>query len=314
MTDEVRSVQDRAGPAHVLVASALTGFLQAMDDNLPGVLTDADPEHLHDFRVGVRRTRTTLKLGRPALPEALSSRWEPEFRWLSELTAPVRDLDVLQGHLGALREQLVASDAADLAVVDQHLRRRRSDERQTLMDGLRSVRCARLRAGWGETLVELEAAPPDAWEGQLIAGDLADRSITRAAHRVVRGGSRLTADAPAIDLHRLRRRCRDLRYALAAFAPVLDRGPRKKAIADLKGLQRVLGRVQDTEVQRSALRAIADELAPEEASAGTALALGELIGLLDADQDRARADFDDAFARLTRTGSRRRLKRLGGKE
>ena len=43
-------------------------FLSAMRDNLPGLLDDVDTEFLHDFRVAVRRTRSTLKLGRPVLP------------------------------------------------------------------------------------------------------------------------------------------------------------------------------------------------------------------------------------------------------
>ena len=36
-----------------------------MNENLPGLLADVDTEFLHDFRVAVRRTRSTLKLGRP---------------------------------------------------------------------------------------------------------------------------------------------------------------------------------------------------------------------------------------------------------
>ena len=58
---------DRSAPAPVLLAAALSGFLLAMRENLPGLLDDVDTEFLHDFRVAVRRTRATLKLGRPAL-------------------------------------------------------------------------------------------------------------------------------------------------------------------------------------------------------------------------------------------------------
>ena len=40
------------------------------------------------------------------------------------------------------------------------------------------------------------------------------------------------------------------------------------------------------------------------------LAMGELIGHLDADQDKARAEFDVAFARLERTTSGQLMHRL----
>jgi len=56
---------DRAVPASVLLTKALSDNLATMCENLPGLLDDVDTEFLHDFRVAVRRTRATLKLGRP---------------------------------------------------------------------------------------------------------------------------------------------------------------------------------------------------------------------------------------------------------
>ena len=113
-------------PAAELLAQALGGFLQAMNENLPGLLADVDTEFLHDFRVAVRRTRATLKLGRTALPAEMRSRWEPEFKWLGDLTTPVRDLDVYELDLPTMGGWLVAADAADLAALATHLRSRRS--------------------------------------------------------------------------------------------------------------------------------------------------------------------------------------------
>ena len=64
---------------------------------------------------------------------------------------------------------------------------------------------------------------------------------------------------------------------------------RKRAVADLKGLQDVLGRFQDSEVQRQSLRGFAEEMMADGAPAEAMLAMGELIGHLDAEQDRAAA-------------------------
>jgi len=90
--------------------------------------------------------------------------------------------------------------------------------------------------------------------GQLSAGRLADQSISRAYRRVARDGGLIGADSPAADLHELRKRCKELRYALDVFAPLVNPAARKRAVTDLKGLQDVLGRFQDSEVQRLALR------------------------------------------------------------
>lgn len=304
---------DRAGPASELLTRALSDFVAAMRENLPGLLEDVDTEFLHDFRVAVRRTRATLKLGRPALPEVMRSRWEPAFKGLGDVTTPLRDLDVYELDLPSMRGWLVAADPADLEPLVTHLRRRRTAERRTLVRRLRSVIFGRLLPEWEVELARLGDTSDDGDQERLSAGQLADRSISRAYQRVARGGVAITGDSPAEDLHELRKRCKELRYALEVFAPVLAKGPRKRAVDDLKDLQDVLGRFQDSEVQRQALRGFAEEMVADGTSAGAVLAMGELIGHLDAEQDRARREFDGAFARFARPSSQAMMHRLGGR-
>jgi CHAD domain-containing protein len=146
----------------------------------------------------------------------------------------------------------------------------------------------------------------------LTAGQLADRGIAQAYGRVARGGAAITGDSPAEDLHSLRKRCKELRYALEVCTPVLPKGPRNRAVADLKDLQDVLGRFQDSEVQRDALRGFAEEMMADGTPSAAVLAMGELIGHLDAEQDRARREFDGAFAHFARPSSRQLMDRLGG--
>ena len=116
------SVADPESPARALLAAELTDFLQEVRDNLPGTIGDVDTEFLHDVRVAVRRTRSLLKLGRPALPAHVREVWEPQFKWLGDLTTPVRDLDVYQLGLPEMAGWLVAASAADLEPFRAHLR------------------------------------------------------------------------------------------------------------------------------------------------------------------------------------------------
>jgi len=312
---------DRVVPAAVLLSRVLSDFLVTMRVNLPGLLEDVDTEFLHDFRVGVRRTRATLKLGRPVLPEMMRSRWEPEFKWLGDLTTPVRDLDVYQLDLPTMAGWLVSARAADLEPLATHLQNRRTAERLVLLRGLRSARFRRLVSQWEEELALIRDTPvrvtPDQPGGvdpqHLSAGRLADLGISRAYRRVVRDGAAIGSDSPAGELHRLRKRCKELRYALDVFAPVIDKRARMRAAADLRGLQDVLGAFQDSEVQRHALHGFAEEMMAAGTPAGAVLAMGELIGHLDAEQDRARREFDVAFARFTRPSSIELMQRLKGR-
>jgi len=306
------SATDRAVPVRVLLAAALGGFLAAMRENLPGLLDDVDTEFLHDFRVAVRRTRATLKLGRPVLPEVMRSRWEPAFKWLGDLTTPVRDLDVYLLDMPRMSHWLVAAGRTDLDPLASHLRERRAVARRALVASLRSARFRRLVSQWDEELAGLVETPEDGEREHLSAGQWADRSISRSYWRVARGGAAIGADSPAEDLHGLRKRCKELRYALEVCAPVVASGPRKRAVADLKDLQDVLGRFQDCQVQRAAMRGFAEEMMAEGVSAGALLAMGELIGRLDVEQDRARREFDAAFARFERPSGLQLMHRLGG--
>jgi CHAD domain-containing protein len=306
------SVPDRSVPAALLLHAALTDFFATMGENLTGVLDDVDTEFLHDFRVSVRRTRATLKLGRPALGEVMRSRWEPAFKSLGDLTTPVRDLDVYQLALPAMGLWLVTADRADLNPLAAHLRRRRALEHRRLVRSLRSANFQHLRAQWGQELVTLGDTAQDTELEHVSAGWLADRSIARAHRRVARGGALIEADSPAEYLHGLRKRCKELRYALEVFAPLIDHAARKRAVADLKDLQDVLGRFQDCQVQRQAMRGFAEEMMAEGTTAGAVLAMGELIGHLDFEQGRARREFDAAFARFERPSSLKLIHRLGG--
>ena len=300
---------DRSAPATALLVAEWSAYLAAMRANLPGVLDDVDTEFLHDFRVAVRRTRSTLKLGRPALPEDVTDRWEPALKWLGDLTTPVRDLDVYELDLPVMAGWLVAADPADLQPFAVQLRRRRSAARRSLVRGLRSARFRSILSGWEDVLADLSRSPR-AQATRLTAGELADRSIGRAYRRVMRDGAAIKPGSPAEALHSLRKRCKELRYALELFAPVSDDAARKRAVADLKDLQDVLGRFQDADVQRQTLYGFAEEMRAAHAPTKALLAMGELVAHLDADQQRARDGFDRAFARFSRPAGRHRMRLL----
>jgi CHAD domain-containing protein len=306
------SVVDPASPARLLLATELADFLQEVRVNLPGTIGDVDTEFLHDIRVAVRRTRSLLKLGRPALPPHLRETWEPRFKWLGDLTTPVRDLDVYQLGLPEMTGWLLATSAADLGPFQAYLAGRRAVERRTLLRALRGARLRRLLDDWPIELTALADSARSANGAAWSARALARANLSRAHRRVVRGGTAISDSSPPEALHLLRKRCKELRYALEMFAPVLEGAQVAKAIKDLKMLQDVLGRFQDSEVQRTTLRGFAHEMAADRAPAEALLAMGELMGHLHAEQRRARAEFATVFASYIRPRGSRRMARLIG--
>jgi CHAD domain-containing protein len=292
-----------AMPARTAVATVLLRLLDIIEANIDGTVRDIDTEFLHDLRIAVRRTRAALKLAGDALPGDLAQRYAPEFRWLGQLTTPMRDLDVhLLGFAGSAAG-LVTASPEDLAPMRDSLIRYRAAERRRLARGLRSGRFTSLTTQWRATL-DKYAAPArkgaGGRAGQPPIADLAAARIQRAYRRLTRTGAAVTAASPEEDLHMVRKRGKELRYLLEFFAALHDPATHRSVVRELKQLQDCLGEIQDGHVQREAIRALATRMVAERAApAATLLAMGELAAQLDAAASAAREDFGTRFARFT---------------
>jgi CHAD domain-containing protein len=309
-------------PAGAAAAAILLRLLDTIDANVAGVLADTDTEFLHDLRVSVRRTRSALKLFGDAMGGLSAGElafFAAEFKWVGDLTTPTRDLDVHLLDFEETARGLAAAKPDDLEPFRAYLEQRRRKEFRALGRGLRSARFTGLASQWRARLAAVgqEAAAP-ARKGRSrsarsheTAGLLAMERTRATFTRVAKRGAAITPDSPAESLHDLRKRCKELRYALEFFAPLHDPACYAKVIADLKRLQDCLGEFQDTEVQIGEIRALAAAmLAAGEAPAVTLLAMGEITAGLAARQRAARADFERRFAAFADVEGQRRMSAL----
>jgi CHAD domain-containing protein len=291
--------------AAVAIAEMLAGFAAAIEDNVPGTIASIDTEFLHDLRVAVRRTRSILKLVGDVLPDKLAERFAPDFKWLGDLTTPVRDLDVYLLELDTMAARLTSADPGDLDPFRSYLVKHRAAERRRLVRGLRSKRFENLLSDWRAELNEV------AVEGGPTVALLARRRLRRAYRNAARRGARIDVDSPSDDVHALRKRCKELRYLLEVFKPVCDSAAHRALLKELKSLQDTLGDFQDGEVQREAIREFAaammeQGLAPPE----TVLAMGEMAAQLDAHQLKARAALAGRLQPFLADDNRARVKAL----
>ena len=91
--------------------------------------------------------------------------------------------------------------------------------------------------------------------------------------------------------HELRKKGKELRYLLELFGPQLFARRGRRAGRSLKGLQDVLGRHQDREVQIALLIALAEEVAALPRGPQALMAMGVLVDRLRADEAAARTEF-----------------------
>jgi CHAD domain-containing protein len=294
-------------PAPVAVANMLAQFAAVIDDNVAGTIAATDIEFLHDLRVAVRRTRSILKLAGDVLPANLAERFQPEFKWLGDLTTPVRDLDVYLVELDNMAAGLASADPRDLDPFRSFLVRHRSAERRRLVRGLRSQRFKQVMSDWRTELAKVAADS----HGGPTATSLARQRIERAFRKVMRRGKRIAADSPSEDVHELRKRCKELRYLLEVFRPLFADAQYRPLIKELKALQDTLGDFQDGEVQREAVREFAAVMMEQGAAPpATVLAMGELAAQLDAHQLNARGALVGVLRPFLANENRDRIKAL----
>jgi len=255
----------------------------------PGTRLGEDPEELHDMRVATRRLRAALDLFTEVLPTR-SRHFRGELGWLAGVLGDVRDLDVQLEVQAAMVKPGQEGVWADLTAL---LTRQRDAARTALLAALDSVRWERLVSGMsamvlqgpfrrsGATRLAAVVAVPD-----LICSRHA--AVVKAARRAKRSGE-------AADFHRLRIRCKRLRYSLEFGAELYD-GRTNRYTRQLTKLQNQLGLMQDAEV---AITRLAD-LATGDAnlSASTIFVMGGVAELHRQEMARLLRRLPDEVSRV----------------
>jgi CHAD domain-containing protein len=205
------------------VAALFSAALAQVEVNARGVARFADPEFLHQLRVGLRRLRTVQRAFR--LPGT-----KRRLRKFKPALAAARDWDVFCGWLENAR---VSPELKSLA------RRKRAAARRQAQHVLSSrafdqfLRCA------PRCVHETKASP-------LKALESFHRKALKKAQRIDWQDEE--------DRHALRIRIRRLRYACEFFAPFFPRTQYAAYLKRVKALQDLLGELNDIAVARRFLQ------------------------------------------------------------
>ncbi|MGH9089359.1 MAG: CHAD domain-containing protein [Acidimicrobiales bacterium] len=249
-----------------LAFAMLRTYLAALLAHEPGTRLGEDPEELHAMRVATRRLRAALDLFADAYP-ARAAGLRPELKWVAGALGAVRDLDVQLDHTADMGTRGGAGNDGDdggggggggesdvLADLRSLLVDERVAARRELLAALDSARWEQARS----SLVALATHGPNRRvpavrlpAAQVVGAMVADRH--RKAVRALRRARRTRAGP---DFHRLRIRCKRLRYSLELTAAVYGR-PAQRFAEKLAALQDALGLVQDDEAAQSRLQALA---------------------------------------------------------
>jgi len=240
-----------------------------------------DVEALHDFRVGIRRLRSTLRAYRPQLKKAASKKQRGALRDLQQATSKGRDLEVQLEWLEPQREELMHTHRVGFDWLVERLRAKKDAAYGKVRKSVprkfgkvqgslrRSLECMTIKVHL------LDESPQPTFAG-LLASQV--RSEVAEVLELMRD-VRTLEDAE--QAHQARIACKRLRYLLE---PVRKASPEARPLVrECKALQDLLGEIQDVAV-------LLDELgrAIQRAAGDRARHLHELA--LNADEQELRRE------------------------
>ncbi|XOF33737.1 MAG: CHAD domain-containing protein [Candidatus Electrothrix sp. YB6] len=274
-------------------------LLQTMQQNEQGIIDDLDSEFLHDFRVAIRRTRSGLDMIQNVLEPEISRRFKKEFRYLGQITGPVRDLDVYLLMEEDYRARLPEHLQKGLGYFFSQLAEQRSKEQKKLVRALSSSRYRTILRDWQDYLKQKDTAKNGKQKnGSTLPaiGTIADRIIRKRFERVLSDGRAIGPDSPDAKLHKLRIQGKKLRYGLEFFSSLYPKKEMKQLIRQLKTLQNNLGLFNDLSVQQDMLNSYLAGLKPGSGKAKEmSAAIGGLLTNLHHEQQQVRAEFEAVF-------------------
>ena len=246
--------------------------------NSDAAFEGADPEGVHQMRIGVRRMRSVFSVFRPVLPDDRTRALRDELRWLAGELGAVRDLDVFVGELLGPLTGLRVDDVA-LKRLREEAEELRDERRQVLRGVLHSGRLTKLllelglwiaRSGWREQGLSESSAmlfqPADAFADSVLA----------RLHRKAEKLGRAAAMGPPAARHELRITLKKLRYACEFFRSLYGARDARRYLRRLSRLQDVLGALNDVATAGRVLHELLGRVGPPDADS-----LARTVGFIE---------------------------------
>lgn len=288
--------------------------LDQIEWNIEGTIADIDTEFLHDLRVATRRSRALMNRLKNAFPISIYKRFSKELAWVSEITTPLRDMDVFMLDYPKYHASLRPGLRQSLMPFYDFLSAHHKTEQAILNKKLTSRRFEKFRTSWRACLQKPLPKRPSASLGPESIGKISDIRIWKTYRRLIKQGLLVTERSPPTDLHELRKTCKKLRYLLEFFSDLYSKKEIKEIIIDLKNFQENLGAFQDLDVQASKLINYREEMSHEgEVLKKTFMAMEVLIENMNMQKKLVRREFAQRFSTFSSTKVEKEFRNLCGR-
>lgn len=244
-----QSIPDKdmlAEPATAVVCNLAIAFLDAAATASARLETHADERALHDFRVALRRLRSTLRAYRGCIKQWVPRRLMRKARALARATNSARDSEVQAGWLRTIAARIRPHERPGyqwlVRILDARVRTAYQDMRASDVPGHFRKFDARLRRS---LIRDADKAGNPPFEPVLF------QRIHEAGAELETHLQRVRSPADEAEAHQARIAAKRLRYLLEPVTDCLPHGT--TAVEELKQLQDLLGEIHDMQVMENVL-------------------------------------------------------------
>ena len=250
-------------PAAQSVRVIALGYLEDATSAFERTGNPEDTLALHDFRVALRRLRTTLRAYRPLLEDSVHGKPHKRLGEIAEATNRVREAEVALEWLRPLATGMTPAQRVGLQwLIDRIDARRAKDVEKCLADTRRSFTAAARKLQKGLVAYRQTVQTEPSINDESFAAAVRTATVEQARQLDARLGEiQHTEDEAA---HRARIAAKRLRYVVEPVRSTLPGGD--ELITHLKVIQDLLGELHDLQELEKVVRAAVATAAAERAA------------------------------------------------
>jgi CHAD domain-containing protein/CYTH domain-containing protein len=265
---------------------------------------DDDPEHLHRFRVAIRRLRVLLTACDPCLETTWSTTHKHRLKALFAETNDKRDIDVYLERMPYYRSLLDDTMQDGLDQLERYLRSKEYLLQERLFLFMESdVLTSEITELSDFCHRDDEQALTFQSSAPIIL--ISRRVIKKLVAVIVEEGRRVSLESASSHYHALRIQFKKLRYLSEFTRPLYDPEVYALVITEIKAIQDILGEHQDLEAQRLHLNTFA--VVPQLDQKKPRKAIKALMKSMKKIEKEKRVLFQKAFAKFVKEKPVKRL-------
>ncbi|MCZ6703508.1 MAG: CHAD domain-containing protein [Ignavibacteria bacterium] len=293
-------INERLSPVlniNVALKKVLKYSLEIIKINESGIKHDLDTEFLHEFRIAIRKTRSTLSQIKDIFPTQIVNQVKNDFSTICHYTNYLRDLDVYlfkeKEYLAKLPKELQTG----LSPLFDYLSVERKKEHQQVLKFLESDFYSQAIKSWTVFLNSSNVSSSnDVPDGNYTALKVARVNLKKKYNQILNIGRSIHDETPDERIHKLRLACKQLRYLLEIFSSLFSSKKIVILSKQLKKLQDNLGLFTNYSVQITMLKNYLDKLIlNKKNSVLETAAIGVLISELNHEKKNVRNAFQREF-------------------